>query len=355
MLRKMRATQVFFDKDHGLEILVRAERGQYLSLHDGIPTGMNPLRLDPTPKNMEFLKAWLRQLVARVDKPFSVREETDLDLALRDVMRLDAEHRRLSRLLEYLDATDPEGMYARLSKWCTKVNGDYGWVFDNRDDVVVGILDESTMVGFDVTDFLDNEITRAPVTMYLFHLVERLVDGRRLVVWADEFSKLLSDKAFEKFSQNSLQTWRKLNGVLTFATQSPSHVLNSPIARALIEQTATKIFFPNPEGTRKDYCGGFGLTEQEYLLLTQYLEPGSRMFLIKQGHQSVVCQLDLKGFDYELNVISGRAPTVQIMNEIIADVGPDPTVWLPLFRAATAKEANLKVKPIVIDAQALAA
>jgi len=52
---------------------------------------------------------------------------------------------------------------------------------------------------------------------------------------------------------------------------------------------------------------GLGLTGQEFGLLKHRLEPGSRMFLVKQARHSVVCQLDLKGFDAELAVISGRA------------------------------------------------
>ena len=57
----------------------------------------------------------------------------------------------------------------------------------------------------------------------------------------------------------------------------------------------------------EEYTQGFGLTEREFSLIKEQLEPGSRMFLIKQAHHSVVCQLDLKGFDGELAVISGRA------------------------------------------------
>ena len=56
-----------------------------------------------------------------------------------------------------------------------------------------------------------------------------------------------------------------------------------------------------------EYIDGFGLSEREFKLLKEQLEPGSRMFLVKQGHYSVVCQLDLKGFERELAVISGRA------------------------------------------------
>ena len=45
-----------------------------------------------------------------------------------------------------------------------------------------------------------------------------VLDGRRLVVWMDEFSKLLSDPSFESFAKDGLKTWRKLEGVAAFAT-----------------------------------------------------------------------------------------------------------------------------------------
>ena len=337
MLTKARTTQVLFDKDRGLEILVRALGGRYLPLKNGVPTGMNPLQLEPNPSNVEFLKGWVRRLVFRADRPFSVREEEQLDLALQGTLKLPLPARRLSRLIEFLDPTDPEGMHARMRKWCAQAQGDYGWVFDNPRDSVVPLLDLSSLIGFDVTDFLDHSVTGAPVTLYLFQLVRRMLDGRRLVVWMDEFAKLLSDPSFESFAKDGLKTWRKLEGVAAFATQSPSDVLASPIARTLVEQTATKIFFPNDKATQEDYVKGFGLSVQEYLLLKEGLEPGSRMFLVKQGHHSVVCELNLRGFDYELAVISGRIGNIEIMNRMIAEAGSNPAAWLPRFREAITK------------------
>ena len=164
-----------------------------------------------------------------------------------------------------------------------------------------------SVIGFDVTEFLDHALTRSPITLYLFHLVRQLLDGRRLVCWMDEFWRLLADPAFESFAKDGPKTWRKLNGVMCLATQSPSDVLDSPISRTLVEQTPTKVFFPNADANLQEYTQGFGLTEREFKLIKDQLEPGSRMFLVKQAHHSVVCQLDLKGFDAELAVISGRA------------------------------------------------
>ncbi len=185
--------------------------------------------------------------------------------------------------------------------------GDYAWVFDNPIDTLAARLAGRLVIGFDVTEFLDHALTRAPITMYLFHLVRQLLDGRRLVCWMDEFWRLLADPAFESFAKDGPKTWRKLNGVMCLATQSASDVLDSPISRTLVEQTPTKIFFPNRRCDLHEYTEGFGLTEREFRLIKEQLEPGSRMFLVKQAHHSVVCQLDLKGFDAELAVISGRA------------------------------------------------
>jgi len=332
MLSRQGATQVVFDKDRGLEILVRALGGTYLPIKNGVPTGFNPLQLPPTPANVEFLKVWVRAL-ARGPQPLSVREENDLDHALMGVLALEAPARRLSRLIEFTDATRAEGIQVRLARWCEASGGPYAWVFDNPSDSFVGELTGHALFGIDVTEFLDNAFIRSPVTLYLFHVVRTLLDGRRFVCWMDEFWRLLADPAFESFAKDGPKTWRKLNAVMALATQSASDVLDSSISRTIIEQTPTKILFPNPDANAAEYMEGFGLSEREFKLIKEQLEPGSRMFLIKQGHYSIVCELDLKGFDAELRVISGRASAIEALHRIIRESGPEPAQWLPVFMA----------------------
>ncbi len=330
LLARQRVTQVIFDKDRGLDILTRALGGTYLPLRNGEPTGFNPLQLSPTAETIEFLKVWLRALV-RGTVPLTIREEGDLDAALMGTLALEPAARRLSRLIEFTDATRSEGIHMRLARWCESTQGHYAWVFDNAEDSLVGQLAQASLFGVDVTEFLDNALTRAPVTLYLFHVIRQLLDGRKFVCWMDEFWKLLSDPSFEGFAKDGPKTWRKLNGVMCLATQSASDVLDSPISRTIIEQTPTKILFPNPDANAAEYIDGFGLSEREFKLIKEQIEPGTRQFLIKQGHYSVVCQLDLKGFDAELKVISGRASTVEELQRLIARTGPDPWQWLPSF------------------------
>jgi type IV secretion system protein VirB4 len=268
----------------------------------------------------------------------SIQEESDLDHALHGTLALEFKDRRLSRLMEFTDATHPNGNHARLSRWCQVARGDYAWVFDNATDTFADRMRSAALFGIDVTEFLENKAIQAPITLYLFHIVRTLLDGRRLVCWADEFSKLLSDPAFEQFAKDGLKVWRKLNGVFAAATQSPSDALESSIARTIIEQTPTKILFPNSDANESEYMNGFGLSQREFKLIKEQLEPGSRMFLVKQGHSSVVCQLDLKGFDAELAVISGRASAVKIMHELMDEIGEAADLWLPQF-------LNMHIRP----------
>jgi type IV secretion system protein VirB4 len=174
----------------------------------------------------------------------------------------------------------------------------------------------------------------------MFHLVRQLLDGRRLVCWMDEFWRLLADPAFEGFAKDGPKTWRKLNGVMCLATQSPGDVLESPISRTIIEQTPTKVFFPNVDASAQEYTRGFGLSEREFKLIREQLEPGSRAFLVKQGHHSVVCRLDLQHCEAELAVISGRAGELERMRRLVAEHGPGPQHWLPPFLAAASGAAG---------------
>ncbi len=175
-----------------------------------------------------------------------------------------------------------------------------------------------------MTDFLDNEEIRRPLMMYLFHRILDLIDGRRIIIVIDEFWKALEDDSFKAFAQDRLKTIRKQNGMMLFATQSPKDALNSTIAHTIIEQCPTQIFFPNQKANYRDYVEDFKLTEREFELIQSELSRESRRFLIKQGQNSVVAELNLRGMDDEIAVLSGTTKNIELMNQIISEYGTDP-------------------------------
>lgn len=330
---RLGTSYVFFDKDRGAEIFVRAVGGTYLTLRNGVPTGCAPLKaLELTPANLSFLGQLIRKLVTPDNRPLTVAEEERIDSGLRALIRLRPQERSLGALRAFLGQQDPEGVGARLERW--QQGGGLGWVLDGDEDEI-GL--DSRFVGFDMTELLDHPTVRTPLMMYLFHRVERLIDGRRLIIDIDEFWKALGDDAFRDLANNKLKTIRKQNGVMVFGTQSPRDALASPIAHTIVEQCPTQIFLPNSRGTRADYVDGFHLTDAEFRLVREELAPESRRFLVKQGHNSVVAKLDLIGFDDELAVLSGRTETVELLDRIRGEVGDDPARWLPIFHAERKK------------------
>ncbi|OCP21401.1 MULTISPECIES: VirB4 family type IV secretion system protein [unclassified Ensifer] len=319
---------VFFDKDRGADLFVRAAGGIYLPLRNGTPTGCAPLKgLEPTPQNKVFLSQWIAKLVGSKQRELSVTEVRDIAGAIDGIADLSRDERTIGALRAFLDNTDPEGIAARLRRW--EKGGPLGWVFDNEaDDIGIG----AKFIGYDMTHFLDNEEIRTPLMAYLFYRVEQLIDGRRIIIVIDEFWKALADEAFRDLAQNKLKTIRKQNGLMVFATQSPRDAIGSPIAHTIIEQCPTQLFMPNARGSHADYVDGFKLTEREFELISRALSNDARRFIVKQGHNSVVAELNLAGFDDELAVLSGRTANVELADRIRADVGDDPSVWLPLFQ-----------------------
>ncbi|MGF6712214.1 type IV secretion system protein VirB4 [Luteibacter sp. W1I16] len=327
-------TIFFFDKDRGAEIFVRACGGNYLALENGKPTGFNPFHCERTEENVQFLADLIKVLIGK--SVYSSREEEDVFRAVENMLDTPMHLRNMTNFQKSLPNLGDDGLFIRMRKWTA--GNSLGWVFDNPKDTID--LKKANIIGFDYTDIIDNAEVRAPVINYLLHRLEDLIDGRRLIYVMDEFWKILDGKGgLKEFAKNKQKTIRKQNGMGIFATQSPEDALASDISAALIEQTATMILLPNPNASREDYVDGLKLTDAEYQVVVS-LDERSRCFLVKQGHASAVCQLNLRGLDDALSVISASTDNIEIMHEIIKaraeseGVSPDdlrPEQWLETF------------------------
>jgi len=357
-------TTVFFDKDRGAELLIRAIGGKYLAIQNGKPTGLNPFQMDENETNILFLEKLIYVLVSAGGERVTTADHARISHAVRTVMRMPKAIRRLSVVLqnitEGVDKEDRENSVAkRLARWCVDdgsgKRGPFWWVLDNPADMI----DFTTHAnyGFDGTHFLDNADVRTPISMYLLHRMESVIDGRRFTYFMDEAWKWVDDEAFAEFAGNKQLTIRKQNGLGVFATQMPSSMLKSTIAASLVQQVATEIYLPNPKADFTEYTEGFKCTPSEYEIIKNMGEE-SRMFLVKQGHQSMIGRFDLSSmkdaegktvisFSDELAILSGSSDNVELLDEILAEVGEDPDVWVPVFHerrnarvASSKKEEN---------------
>lgn len=315
---------VFFDKDRGAEIFLRALGGHYARLVPGEPTGFNPLALQDNPANRAFLRDWLGVLLAASGP----EELATIAGAVEACFEQEPAFRRLRYFRELLAGgrrPQEDDLASRMSPFIR--NGEHAWLFDGARDELD--LDQK-VVGFDMTLLLDNSRLRTPALMYLFHRVDERLTGDPAMILIDEGWKALDDDVFSARIRDWLKTLRKRNAIVGFATQSARDALESRIASALVEQTATMIFMPNPKAREEDYCAGFGLTHHE-LEIIRSLPAHSRCFLVRHANHSVVVRLGLDGMADLVMVLSGREATVRRLDIIRANVGSDPADWYPLL------------------------
>ena len=326
--RRLNPRIVFFDKDRGAELFIRAIGGSYDRVARGMPTGLNPLQLEDTPDNRLFLLEWISLLAGGLNNT----EAGMVRRAIDDNYAQPFENRRLRFLVELLSgASRPheEDLYARLRPWWGE--GERAWLFDNpRDHTDLS----ARTIGFDMTAILDDPVARTPAMFYFFHRVEQRLDGTPTIIVVDEGWKALDDAVFVRRIKDWEKTIRKRNGIVGFATQSAQDALESKIASAIIEQAATQIFMINPKARAEDYVNGFGLSQHEYDLV-RTLPDSSHCFLVRHGKDSVIARLDLSGEHDLITILSGREGTVRLFDDLVKTHGDDPAAWMgPLIEKA---------------------
>nr|WP_087019122.1 conjugal transfer protein TraE [Thaumasiovibrio subtropicus] len=328
------------DYNRSTELFIRAYGGQYFAFKEGTDTGLNPFQLEDTPS----LRAFLHRLVCRLgaDKTGEVSPLDDklAKTAIDTVFRLRHADRRLSNLLQSI----PEGDFKmRLSKWTHAGKGTLAWALDSP----VNRFNPAAMdrIGFDTTVLLDTTSNKSghpacePVLAVLFYLKSLMQkEGRLMMSIVEEFWMPANFPLTQSIMKNILKAGRLKNEFMFLSSQSPEDAINCEIFPAIVQQTATKIYLPNPDAEYPSYekCN---VSKGEFEQLKK-LGKQSRTFLIKQSNDSIFAKLDLGGFDEFLPIISGDDHVISLCESVRQEVGDNPDRWIPeLIYRLNSKEA----------------
>lgn len=323
--QKFKCRLFFFDKDRGAEIFIRALNGNYTIIDPAKACNFNPLLLPDTGENRTFLLDWLKQLVSVNGEKITAEDVAMLTTAINGNYKLDKANRKLSNIVPFLGLEGVGSLASRIAMWHS--NGSHAKIFDNSTDIID--FDEATVFGFEMAELLKDKASLGPVLSYIFHKINLSLDGTPSMIVLDEAWALIDNPIFAPKIKDWLKVLRKLNTFVIFATQSVEDASKSAISDTLIQQTATQIFLPNLKATEV-YKTAFMLSDREYQLI-KTTDPGSRFFLIKQGNSAVIARIDLSNMLDVVNVLSGRADTVIILDEVRKQYGDNPEVWLPHF------------------------
>ncbi len=324
--QKFRPRTFFFDKDRGAEIFIKAIGGHHFTIEAGKESGFNPLQLDRNNENITFLVDWFKALLTQEDYPPLTPEDIEkIKETINGNYRLPKKERRLKNVVAFLGMGGPGSLASRIAMWHS--DGSHSKIFDNAEDNIDFLSANS--FGFEMNKLLQDKFSLGSVLLYLFHRISMSLDGTKTLIVLDEAWALIDNDVFAPRIKDWLKVLRKLNALVIFATQSVEDATKSDISDTLVQQTATQIFLPNLKAT-KAYREVFGLSAREYQIIKN-TDPSSRFFLVKQGSDSVVARIDLAGMDDVIETLSGRAETVILLDQIIAEVGDNPQDWLPVF------------------------
>ena len=323
--QKFKPRLFFFDKDRGAELFIRAINGSYTRINPGLCCNFNPLFLDDTPENRNFLIEWLTVLVSVHGEVVGADETQILTNAIDGIYRLPKHERLLHNLAPFLGLEIGNSLSVRLKMWHS--DGSKAGIFDNDHDM----LDFSTnrTFAFDMAEIMKDPIALAPVVLYIFHKINQSLDGSPTMIIIDEAWALIGNKVFAPKIKDWLKVLRKLNAFCVFATQSVEDAAKSDISDTLVQHTATQIFLANLKATNV-YRDVFMLSQRE-LALVKTTDPSSRFFLLKQDTDGVIARINMSGMNDMINVLSGRQDLCLMVDQIRKEYGDNSDKWLPIF------------------------
>lgn len=319
---------VIVDKGLGLSVMVRALGGAYLPVTYGKDSGFAPLlAYQNTPEDVAHLVRLFRAAILSDGKgDITSDEDARLQRGVQRQMMMPPHMRSLAGVAVMLGQRDKDGAAARLGKWCRGQR--LGWVMDNETDRVNL---SARIAGIDPSDLFKDEVACAALLADYFYRVRKLINGQPIMLVVDEAWQLDKVEAFRDDIQGHLKEIRKSEGVVGLATQNVGTVVCSDNAEDYRKQIPTKIFFADEGAGRVELMDGMGLTEAEFLAVTEILPNLRHTFLLKRPGGSVLCRFDLSNAKDKIAVVSARKSTYALMNRLIARHGADPEVWVPHF------------------------
>jgi type IV secretory pathway VirB4 component len=168
------------------------------------------------------------------------------------------------------------------------------------------------------------------VLSYLFHRIERQLDGRPTLLMIDEGWLALDDEGFSGQIREWLKTLRKKNASVVFATQSLSDIDGSVIAPAIIESCPTRLFLPNERAIEPQITAiyrQFGLNDRQIEILARATPKRDYYCQSRRGNR--LFELGLEEFALAFTAASSKSDQAMIQR-VLAEHGRDGFVpgWL---------------------------
>jgi len=300
-MQKFDLTLNCFDSKLNARVLIKVLGGDYYSFEPEEPTGCLPFQLEPTKRNISFLKDLTELCCEQVGPKLTLDEIKKINEAVDTFMsnRVKKDQRTFTNFKQFFSKTGKESLHNRIAIY-TK-GQKLGWLFDGEKEQ---LNLSNRIIGFDTDEILNMGRGQIPLMAYLFHCTELKKTGNPFVTVFSEFHKMLEHEFFIQKASHGLKTDRDKNVAYIYSTQSVDDAVKSKIGVAVREQTVTNFLLANPNGKFSSY-DDLSVTEDEFKFIKQSTVK-SRLVMVKQQSRAVILDFNLYGIKKYLPILSAN-------------------------------------------------
>lgn len=279
----------FFDKDGSSRVLTYSMGGHFYDLGE---ENLSFQPLGDVDSEMELMWAndWIIEIFIQEGIELTPLQKDKIWEALKLLGTTPKEFRTLTAFSNYLSDTT---LKEALSNYM--ITGALGRYFDSDKE---SIHYDRWQV-FEMGKIFNNKQALIPLLNYLFHKIERRLDGSPSLIILDECWMFFDNEMFSNKIREWLKVLRKKNTSVVFATQELGDILNSKLFTTILDACKTKIFLPNVNAQGENYIPiyeKFGLNRREVEIIAvstpkkeYYLksEVGARKFSLALREKSL--------------------------------------------------------------------
>ncbi len=292
------------------------------ALSDGTsqPVALQPLAMIDDAAERGWAAEWIAAILTREKIDVTPEAKEHLWSALSSLASAPAGERTLTGLSVLLQS---QSLKRALQPYC--LGGPSGRLLDAETER----LGTSSVQVFETEGLIGTGAAPA-VLSYLFHRIERQLDGRPTLLIIDEGWLALDDEGFAGQIREWLKTLRKKNASVIFATQSLSDIDGSAIATAIIESCPTRLFLPNERAIEPRITAiyrHFGLNDRQIEILARATPKRDYYCQSRRGNR--LFELGLEEFALAFTAASSKSDQAMI-ERVLAEHGRDGFVtgWL---------------------------
>jgi type IV secretion system protein VirB4 len=263
-LRYPKAKVFAFDKGNSLFALTKSVGGK----HYDIAIDSNGLQFCPLSRiEDESEQLWAEEWITQLIELQGVTVLPSHKNKIHQAMTILKKESPKKTLTEFVTTLQDKELKEALQHYT--VSGSMGSILDSETEN----LELSNFQVFEMEKIMDlGDRNIIPVLQYIFHRIEKSLDGSPSLLIIDEAWMAFSHRLFRDKLKEWLKVFRKLNCAVVPATQSVSDVIDSGIIGVLKESCPTKIFLANPECTGEEdqkLYKALGLNNREIQIISQ--------------------------------------------------------------------------------------